>query len=140
VDEHQLGAGPKAFFWGIPKYQQFRWCWRHSRRCFLATDLEAQQSLLLRQRKKAKSKRYNVVVLMADDLGYGDVGFNGKREDQSRLIWNEMSRSGITSTISRCILFVHSHTGQVALTAEPFAARIFRRPHRRPCVKLRRLR
>jgi arylsulfatase A len=34
-----------------------------------------QQTLLA---QTAKTKRPNIIVILADDLGYGDVGFNGQ--------------------------------------------------------------
>ena len=60
---------------------------------FLLGDLGAQENLFIDAR--SKSKPYNVVLLMADDLGYGDVGFNGNEKIITPHL-DQMARSGIT--------------------------------------------
>lgn len=78
---------------------------------FLSADLGAQASLFV-DGGKTKSKPYNVVLLMADDLGYGDVGFNGNKKIITPHL-DQMARSGIT--------FDHFYAASCLCTPTPAA-------------------
>src|SRR3569623_1203183 len=51
----------------------------HSRRLFLASAAASAASLIANSRRRRSSRQPNFVVILTDDLGFGDVGFNGSR-------------------------------------------------------------
>ncbi len=59
----------------------------------LISSLSAQESAF-EEAVPDKSQKPNVILLMADDLGYGDVGFNGNRNIITPHL-DQMSRAGI---------------------------------------------
>ena len=59
----------------------------------LVDCLPAQDNYFIHQDQRER-KRFNVILLMADDLGYGDVGFNGNKKIITPHL-DQMSRDGI---------------------------------------------
>ncbi len=78
----------------------------------------------------AQTRKPNIVVIMADDLGWGDVGFNGQQHIRTPHL-DAMARDGIVltshysgSTVcmpSRCSLLTGYHMGHATVRGNPEA-------------------
>ena len=76
----------------------------------------------------AKTERPNIIFILADDLGYGDVGFNGQTKINTPVL-DQMARDGIVfaqhyagSTVcgpSRASLMTGLHTGHSPVRGNP---------------------
>ncbi|AWW00142.1 arylsulfatase [Arcticibacterium luteifluviistationis] len=74
------------------------------------------------------SKKPNIVFIMADDLGYGDVGFNGQTKIKTPAL-DQMAKEGVVLTNhysgspvcgpSRSCLLTGTHTGHTTVRGNP---------------------
>ena len=77
------------------------------------------------QKSNSNSTRPNVILIMADDLGYGDVGFNGNTKIITPHLDN-MSKEGVTLTNFYAAAPLCSPTRASVLTGRsPFRQGIF---------------
>ncbi|AQQ10285.1 Arylsulfatase precursor [Sedimentisphaera cyanobacteriorum] len=76
----------------------------------------------------SESKKPNIVFILADDLGYGDVGFNGQTKiktpnidsiaEEGAVFTNHYSGSTVCGP-SRCCLMTGRHTGHASVRGNP---------------------
>lgn len=79
-------------------------------------------------RKKVQAPRPNIIFILADDLGYGDVGFNGQDRIKTPYI-DKLAANGLVftnhytgSTVcgpSRAVLMTGKHTGHCTVRGNP---------------------
>ncbi len=79
-------------------------------------------------KKKASGSKPNIIYILADDLGYGDVGFNGQDKIKTPHI-DQLAANGMVftnhytgSTVcgpSRAVLMTGKHTGHCSVRGNP---------------------
>ncbi len=84
---------------------------------------------------RAQDRKPNIIFILADDLGFGDVGFNGQKHIKTPTL-DAMARDGIVltnhyagSTVcmpSRCSLLTGYHMGHATVRGNPGATSIGR--------------